>query len=113
PNSNKLGFASLLSFARTKGQLRYGLSHEFANETYDINDMGLNFTNNYNNFFWDASYRIFEPQGIFNEYNIRLTGNHQRRYDPDMAVTTNFGTSFFGMTKRRFAFGGSANYSTP
>lgn len=113
PNSNKLGFASLLSFARTKGQFRYGLSHEFANETYDINDMGLNFTNNYNNFFWDASYRIFEPQGIFNEYNIRLTGNHQRRYDPDMAVTTNFGTSFFGMTKRRFAFGGSANYSTP
>lgn len=113
PNSNKMGFASLLSFERSKGRFRYGLSHEFANETYDINDMGLNFTNNYNNFYWETSYRIFEPKGIFNEYNIRLMGNHQRRYDPDMSVTTNFGTSFFAMTRDRFAFGGSANYSTP
>ena len=111
--SNKTGFASELGIARTKGKFRYGVSHEFANKTYDINDLGLNFINNYNNFYWETSYRIFEPRGIFNQYNIRLYGNHQRRYDPDVAVTTNFGSSFFGMTRERFAFGGSANFSTP
>lgn len=112
-DSNKMGFASELGIFRTKGKFRYGVSHEFANKTYDINDLGLNFTNNYNNFYWETSYRIFEPRGIFNQYNIRLYGNHQRRYDPDVALTTNLGSSFFGMTRDRFAFGGSVNYSTP
>ena len=109
---NKTGFASQLGFARTKGNWRYELSHEFANKTYDINDLGLNFINNYNNFYWETSYRIFEPRGIFNRYNLSLYGNHQRRYDPNVAVTTNWGANFFGMTRERFAFGASMNYST-
>lgn len=112
PAQNLTGFASELDFSRTKGQFRYGVAHKFANETYDINDLGLNFINNYNNFFWNTSYRIFEPSGIFNEYRVQLYGNHQRRYKPDVAVTSNFGTSFFGMTVDRFAFGGSVNFST-
>ncbi|MCX2837004.1 DUF5916 domain-containing protein [Salinimicrobium sp. MT39] len=111
--SNKTGFASQLAFARTKGKFRYGISHEFANKTYDINDLGLNFINNYSNFNWETSYRIFEPHGIFNEYNIQFYGDHQRRYDPDIALTNNFGSSFFGITRERFAFGGNVNYSTP
>lgn len=113
PSQNLTGFASTLEFSRTKGKFRYGLKHDFANTTYDINDLGLLFFNNYNNFFWETSYRIFEPSGIFNEYNIRLFGDHRRRYDPNVAVTSNFGSSFFGVTTTRFAFGGNVNYSTP
>lgn len=113
PTQNLTGFASTVGIARSKGKFRYGVTHDFANETYDINDLGLNFINNYNNFLWETSYRIFEPRGIFNRYNISVYGDHQRRYKPDIEVTTNFGTSFFGMTRERFAFGGSANYSTP
>ncbi|MEG9326742.1 DUF5916 domain-containing protein [Salinimicrobium catena] len=113
PAQNLTGFASTLEFSRTKGKFRYGVKHDFANETYDINDLGLLFFNNYNNFYWETSYRIFKPSGIFNDYNIQLFGNHQRRYDPDVGVTTNFGASFFGMTTQRFAFGGNLNYSTP
>lgn len=112
PDRNKTGFASLLSFERTKGRFRYGLSHEFANETYDINDLGLNFVNNYNNFYASTSYRIFEPQGIFNQYNLRFYGNHQRRYDPNVSLGSGIGASFFGMTRNRFAFGGSTEYNT-
>ncbi|MFD0975633.1 DUF5916 domain-containing protein [Salinimicrobium gaetbulicola] len=112
PEENLTGFASVLDISRTKGKFRYGVRHEFANETYDINDLGLNFMNNYNNFFWKTSYRIFEPTGIFNDYRIQLFGNHLRRYDPDENVASNFGASFFGITTDRFAFGGSANYST-
>lgn len=112
PDNNLTGFASTLSFERTKGQFRYGASHDFANKTYDINDLGLNFTNNYSNFYFDTSYRIFEPQGIFNDYNISFYGNHQRRYDPDIALGSGVGSSFFGLTRERFAFGGSAEINT-
>lgn len=112
PDRNKMGFASNLSFERTKGQFRYGLSHEFANETYDINDMGVNFVNNYNNFYANTSYRIFEPQGIFNQYNIRLYGNHQRRYNQDISLGSGGGINFFGMTRERFAFGSFVEVNT-
>lgn len=113
PAQNLTGFASSFGVSRTKGNYRFTLRHRFANETYDINDLGLNFRNNYNNFSWHTSYQTFEPTGNFNRYSIQLFGDHQRRYRPDVAVTTNFGSRFFGVTVNRFAFGASVNYSTP
>lgn len=112
PEQNITGFASEFDFSRTKGQFRYGISHRFANETYDINDLGLNFRNNYSNIYLNTSYQIFEPSGIFNNYRVRLYGNHKRRYKPDATVSTNAGAGFFGVTVERFAFGGSLDYSS-
>ncbi|WP_037321854.1 DUF5916 domain-containing protein [Salegentibacter sp. Hel_I_6] len=109
---NETGFASLFSLRRTKGNFRYGVSHELANETYDINDLGISFINNYNNFFLNTSYQTFEPTGIFNQYNIELYGNHQRRYRPDMNVASGAGLSIFAMTRDRFAFGGFAEVNS-
>lgn len=106
PGQNITGFASSLGISRTKGKMRYGVSHDFANETYDINDLGLNFTNNYNNFYWNTSYQIFEPTNLFNRYSIQLYGNHLRRYKPDITAGTGVGGSFFAITRERFAFGG-------
>lgn len=112
PAQNLTGFASTLAFSRTKGRFRYGVTHEFANETYDINDLGLNFTNNYNNFYLSTSYRIFEPTGIFNEYEITFHGSHNRRYKPDVNVSSVIGASFFGKTRDRFAFGAHWDVNT-
>ncbi len=107
PDNNLTGFASEFGISRTKGKIRYEFSHEFANETYDINDLGVNFTNNYNNFHANVSYRIFEPTKHFNEYHIRLYANHHRRYKPNMSVGTGTGGNFFVVTRNRFAFGGN------
>ena len=112
PGQNETGFASEFSLNRTKGNFRYGISHELANETYDINDLGISFTNNYNNFYLNTSYQIFEPSGIFNQYNIELYGNHQRRYRPDINVASGGGASIFAMTRDRFAFGGFAEVNS-
>ena len=112
PGQNETGFASEFSLNRTKGNFRYGISHELANETYDINDLGISFTNNYNNFYLNTSYQIFEPSGIFNQYSIELYGNHQRRYRPDINVATGGGASIFAMTRDRFAFGGFAEVNS-
>jgi len=112
PGQNKTGFASFLSVERTKGNIRYQVANEFANETYDINDLGINFTNNYNNFSWNASYQIFEPKGSYNNYRIGLYGQHLRRYQPDVPVNTGVGGEFFAMTRDRFAFGGSMDINS-
>ncbi len=111
-SQNITGFASEIEIERTKGKFRYGIEHELANETYDINDLGLNFINNYNNVGLDFSYQIFEPTSIFNTYRIRLYGNHSRRYKPDIYVNSELGLRFFAVTKERFAFGGSLEVNT-
>tara|TARA_R110002020_G_scaffold250965_7_gene464888 strand:- start:573 stop:3020 length:2448 start_codon:yes stop_codon:yes gene_type:complete len=111
-SGNQLGFASQLSIQRSKGKFRYGLAHEFADRKFDINDLGVNFTNNYNNFFWNTSYQIFEPQGRLNQYEIEFYGNHQRRYRPSSFVRTGFGTKFSAVTTHRFSFGGFLDFNT-
>jgi len=112
PDQNKTGFASFLSVERTKGNIRYEIVNEFANETYDINDLGINFTNNYNNFSGNLSYQIFEPKGNYNNYRIGLYGQHLRRYNPNVTVNTGIGGEFFASTRNRFAFGGSMDINS-
>ena len=111
-NQSLNGFASEFSVENTKGNFRYGVSHRFANETYDINDLGLNFRNNYNNFSGRLSYQIFEPTNTFNNYRIEVFGNHQRRYKPNVTVGSGIGASSFFVTKERFAFGGFMEVNT-
>lgn len=110
--TNVNGFASQFAVSRTKGKFRYSLAHDFANEGYDINDLGISTVNNYNNFFWSTSYQIFEPQGILNKYQLQLYGNHQRRYEPDANVRTGVGTSFTAKTEENFSFGGFLDFNT-
>ena len=104
--TNLTGFASTFSVLRTAGKFRYGLTHDFANETYDINDLGISQATNYNNFFWNTSYRVYEPNDFLSQYSVKLYGNHQRQYNPNMAVRTGIGTSFSATTTERFSFGG-------
>ncbi|MCK0115274.1 MULTISPECIES: DUF5916 domain-containing protein [Gelidibacter] len=111
-NENNLGFASQLSIQRSRGKFRYGVAHEFADKKFDINDLGVNFMNNYNNFFWNTSYQIFEPQGGFNQYKIEFYGNHQRNFQPDIVVRTGIGTKFSAVTAKKFAFGGFLDYNS-
>lgn len=112
PDSNINGYASQLSLSRTKGKFRYSIAHDFANEGYDINDLGVNVTNNYNNFFWSTSYQIFEPQGFLNKYEVEVYGNHQRRYDPNRPVRSGIGSRFVAQTRNNFLFGGFLDLNT-
>ena len=112
PEQNISGFASEFSINRTKGNYRYGFAHEFANETYDINDLGLNFINNYNNFHLETSYRIFEPTKSLNNFSIRLFADQQRRYIPNVETSSNIGVNYFAVNLERFAFGNFIKYTT-
>ncbi len=99
------GFASEFGLQHTKGIIRYGVSHSLANESYDINDLGLNFRNNYNNFKANVNYRTLEPTNSFNQVNLGLFINHSRRFRPDTETSSSISANLFAATKNRFAFG--------
>jgi len=108
----KTGFRSELDFFRIKGNFRYRVGHDFANKTFDINDLGVNFTNNYNNFVAGVSYEIFEPTEIFNRYSFSLTARHNRLYKPSIQTRNDFEFNTFFFTVNRFAFGVNGSYLT-
>lgn len=112
PGDNIGGFASELDFDRIKGQIRYGFGHDLANTTYNINDLGVNFRNNFNNFRVSASYQIFEPKGLFNTYRINVFARHRRLYDPSIQTQNSIGVNSFFVTRKRFGFGGRATYNS-
>lgn len=109
--TNQTGFASEFDFFRIKGKFRYRVGHDFANTTYDINDLGLSFRNNYNNFVAGVSYRIFEPTKVFNSYRISLDIRHRRLYKPDVQTGNSINLDWFFFTTKRYAFGGFLSYN--
>ncbi|SFT01337.1 hypothetical protein SAMN04487906_2504 [Zhouia amylolytica] len=110
PNDLKSGFRSNLEFSKTKGQFRWFIGHYLANKTYDSNDMGIMFENNFNNVFSELSYEIFEPTKTFNKYRLSFWGRHGRLLDPNVATGDSFGFDTFFIKPSRFAFGAGADY---
>jgi len=62
-SDTETGFSSNFFIGKTHGNWRYSMDHSYADTKFNINDLGLNFRNNFNNFGADASYQIFEPKG--------------------------------------------------
>lgn len=106
------GIRTELDLASTKGNFRWRVGHDFSNKTFDINDLGVNFRNNFNNFVGGLSYEIFEPTEIFNTYRFNFTYRHRRLYDPNVSTGDTYDFNHFWVLKPRFAFGGGFFFAT-
>ncbi len=109
-SGTQTGLSTEFSIGKVHGNYRYSMDHKFADTKYDINDLGLLFRNNYNNFGADFSYRTFEPTDKLNSYNIRLYINYTRLASPGVYTGSRFGGNFNATTKKLHNFGGQINY---
>ncbi|MCH2195982.1 DUF5916 domain-containing protein [Kordia sp.] len=106
------GFNSFFAIRKISGKFRYSFDHSFSNTTFDINDLGLNLRNNFNNFGLDASYQIFEPTEKLNNFRINTWINYRRLYDPNVYTGANFGVNMFAVAKKSLmAFGANASFA--
>lgn len=105
------GFQSELDLLKISGSWRYRIGHDFADRTIDINDLGLLFRNNFNNFTLGGSYELIQPTETFNGYRVELTVRHRRLYQPSVVTRNSINLNSFFFTKERFAFGASASYN--
>ncbi|MEY8849106.1 DUF5916 domain-containing protein [Psychroserpens sp. XS_ASV72] len=105
------GFSSFFMARKIHGNYRYSVDHSFADTEYDINDIGLIFRNNYNNFGADFGYRTFEPTKKLNNYNWNTYINYRRLASPDVYTGMNFGGNYNAATKESLHnFGGNINF---
>ncbi|WP_432411323.1 DUF5916 domain-containing protein [Rasiella sp. SM2506] len=94
------GYSSFFFIRKTHGKLRYSFDYSYADDTYDINDLGLQFRNNFNNFGVDGSYQIFEPTEVWNRYSVGTYVNYTRLANPSTFTGFGFGGWFSGTTKK-------------
>lgn len=106
---NSSGFSSFFLIRKSHGNFRYSFDHSFADDTYDINDLGLQFRNNFNNFGIDASYRIFEPTEKWNRYSIGTYVNYTNLANPGTFTGFGFGGWANGTTKKLLSVGANLN----
>ncbi|WP_317045859.1 DUF5916 domain-containing protein [Flavobacterium pallidum] len=67
-DGNYDGFKTSLNFEKTSGKYRYTLFGKYLSADYDINDLGIGFQTDYHNIYADFSYRILNPNKIFNTF---------------------------------------------
>jgi hypothetical protein len=99
------GFSSFFFAGKVAGNFRYSFDHRFADTKYEINDLGLQFRNNFNNFGADASYEIFEPKGNLNSYRINGFMNYRMLANPGVFTGINFGGGYRASTVKLDAYG--------
>ncbi len=107
----KTGYRTGVELSKIKGNFRFRLGHNFADENHDINDMGLSFRNNYHSYVAGISYQIFKPTKHFNTYRLSLTYRSFNRYKPAVHTGGFVSLDAFFLTKSRLAYGGNLSFS--
>ncbi|SFZ92120.1 Carbohydrate family 9 binding domain-like [Flaviramulus basaltis] len=105
------GYSAKFGVGKNSGKIRYSATYSYADENYDINDLGILFRNNYSNFSTDISYRIFEPTKAFNNMYMGAWFNYNQLANPNTITGANTGFEFNATTKKLHAFGINANWN--
>ena len=103
---NQFGMEGSLAAAKISGKHRYQASIFFRTKDYDIDDLGYTGQTNYINYYAYYGYRLLQPKGAFNSYNLNFNLNYNRRLEPDMYYNFNFNFNSSFTTKTFFVFGG-------
>jgi len=93
-DATRTGYSTFFAASKIHGNYRYSFDHSFADTQYNINDLGLIFRNNYNNFGVDFGYRTFKPTTKFNDYNWNTYINYTRLANPNVYTGNGFGGNF-------------------
>jgi hypothetical protein len=102
---SETGFSTFLRVGKVAGNFRYSFDHRYMDTEFNINDLGLNFRNNRNEFGADASYETFEPSGNLNSYRFNFFTNYRRLVDPNEFARFNLGGGYRAFTRKLDAYG--------
>lgn len=104
-DKDQAGFSSRLRVAKISDKYRFSLTHDYADDNYDINDLGLIFRNNFNNFSGRVSYRIFEPTDKLQRYRISFFSRYRQLATPRTYTGLTLRTDFRATTLKLDSFG--------
>lgn len=76
------GFGAELRAGKRSGKYQFEYFNEMKDDQFEINDLGFQLFNNFQNNGVAVSYRIFRPNKLFNTFNIGLRGIVTHLFNP-------------------------------
>ena len=102
---NTNGISSSIYLAETAGKVRYSVGADYISKDYDNNDLGINFQNNFYDFFGSVSYRILKPTKVFNSFRVNLNSYFEYNNDSNYNQGNNINVNINTTTKKNHYFG--------
>ena len=105
------GLSGSVGFNKVSGNSRFGFDYGFADKKYDINDMGILFQNNYQEFSSYYSYRTFKPKGNINTFRFNALFNYRKLFNPNTYTGKNIGFWTMAQFKNLWNINGNMNWN--
>ena len=105
------GYSTFFRAQTISGNWRYNFDHSYADSKYDINDLGLQFRNNFNDFGINATYRTFKPKGKWNNIYVNTYVDYTRLANPGTFTGLELGGNIDGTTTTLNNYGFSLSLS--
>lgn len=105
------GYSTFFRAQTISGNWRYNFDHSYADAKYDINDLGLQFRNNFNDFGINATYRTFKPKGKWNNIYVNTYVDYTRLANPGTFTGLELGGNIDGTTTTLNNYGFSLSLS--
>lgn len=102
---DKNGYSTNMYVAKTFGKYRFSGGGNYVSKDYNINDLGINFTNNYHNVFGNFSYRILNPTKTFNTFYYNANSSFEWQNQTGRLQNAWIGTSISFSNKKNDDFG--------
>ncbi|CAM3535441.1 hypothetical protein FSS13T_03910 [Flavobacterium saliperosum S13] len=104
-SEDKNGYSTNMSVAKTFGKYRFNGGGNYVSKDYNINDLGINFTNNYYNVYGNFSYRILNPSKTFNTFYYNANSTFEWQNETGRLQNAWIGTSISFSNKKNDDFG--------
>ncbi|PLW94741.1 MAG: hypothetical protein C0592_02000 [Marinilabiliales bacterium] len=97
-----IGYSYGLSLSKVSGKLKLNASHSAKNEYFDINDMGILYTNNYRHFGTSGTYSWYTPVWKFKEMYLSAGVDNILRMTNGNPTGNEFWLTYRFMTMKHF-----------
>ncbi len=107
----EFGYAYQVTFSKTKGNFKFGLSRSLYSDKYYINDMGFLQKNNIITHNAYISYFIYKPVWIIRKWKTKITFTHQALFKNYSYIGTQIKIESYGTLKNLSSIGVRINLS--
>ncbi len=103
------GYANEINFSETSGKVRFNLGANFVSKDFDINDLGINYINNFYELYGNVNFRTLKSTKKLNSFRIRFDSYQQFNLESNKLQEQNFGLNVNLTTKKNHSAGIGTN----
>jgi hypothetical protein len=109
-NEHEVGYKFFTGIGKYNGNFLFNIVKGMMNDTYDANDMGVNWYNNYHLNYASVSYNIYQPWWILRDLRNSLIIQNENNFTTSKVQTASINLKSYGSTMKYLTIWVNASY---